>query len=413
MSELFRKKSVEHATQRLRGNVVLAVPLSTSMLAGLVLLILVIAIAFVSTASYARKETVSGWLTPQSGMVRATALRGGVVESVFVEEGQNVIEGAPLVQVRLATHISGGNSGRVLLDSLNRQADAAARVADTRIERLNGEQARLTGLIEALSDEAIQLSIQISLQQERVRLAEAEVERAETISSRGFMSARDVQARQNALLLVREEAASLQRSSASLRRQLRDSRFQLSMIPVQIAAAEAESDSALAILSERTTSVEAQSSYQVTSPTDARVAALPIMRGQTLNAGAAVAILVPEGEDLTAELYIPSRASGFIREGQEVRLLYQAFPHQRFGVGFGEIVQISSTVLAPSEVSLPGTPVAEPVFRVKAVLSRQSVEAYGETVPLQPGMLLSAEIIIDRRTLLEWLFDPLFAAGRR
>jgi len=185
------------------------------------------------------------------------------------------------------------------------------------------------------------------------------------------------------------------------------------MIPVQIAAAEAESDSALAILSERTTSVEAQSSYQVTSPTDARVAALPIMRGQTLNAGAAVAILVPEGEDLTAELYIPSRASGFIREGQEVRLLYQAFPHQRFGVGFGEIVQISSTVLAPSEVSLPGTPVAEPVFRVKAVLSRQSVEAYGETVPLQPGMLLSAEIIIDRRTLLEWLFDPLFAAGRR
>jgi membrane fusion protein len=98
VSELFRKKSVEHATQRLRGNVVLAVPLSTSMLAGLVLLILVIAVAFVSTASYARKETVSGWLTPQSGMVRATALRGGVVESVFVEEGQNVIEGAPLVQ---------------------------------------------------------------------------------------------------------------------------------------------------------------------------------------------------------------------------------------------------------------------------------------------------------------------------
>lgn len=93
--------------------------------------------------------------------------------------------------------------------------------------------------------------------------------------------------------------------------------------------------------------------------------------------------------------------------------MYQAFPHQRFGAGQGEIVSVSRTVLAPSEVSTPGVTVTEPVFRVQVRLARDYVAAYGQRVPLQAGMQLTADVIVDRRTLFEWLFDPLYAAGRR
>jgi membrane fusion protein len=39
--------------------------------------------------------------------------------------------------------------------------------------------------------------------------------------------------------------------------------------------------------------------------------------------------------------------------------------------------------------------------------------AYGQAIPLQPGMLASAEIVFDRRSLLRWLLDPIYAVGRR
>jgi membrane fusion protein len=116
---------------------------------------------------------------------------------------------------------------------------------------------------------------------------------------------------------------------------------------------------------------------------------------------------------LEAELYAPTRASGFIHEGQDVRLMYQAFPHEKFGTGEGVVTSVSRTVLAPAEVAIPGLQVSEPVFRIRVRMKSDTVAAYGRRVPLQPGMLLNADVVIDRRSLLEWLLDPLYAAGRR
>jgi membrane fusion protein len=125
-----------------------------------------------------------------------------------------------------------------------------------------------------------------------------------------------------------------------------------------------------------------------------------------------VAAIVPAGSRLQAELFVPSRAAGFIRPGQEVRLMYDAFPHQTFGASIGRVAEISRTVLAPSEVT-SGLELREPVFRVRVNLDREEVEAYGEHIPLQAGMSLRADLIIDRRTLIEWLLDPVYAAARR
>ena len=55
----------------------------------------------------------------------------------------------------------------------------------------------------------------------------------------------------------------------------------------------------------------------------------------------------------------------------------------------------------------------EPSYRVTVDLERQTVTAYGSEVPLRPEMTLKANIIVDRRSLLEWLFDPLLSARGR
>jgi membrane fusion protein len=124
-------------------------------------------------------------------------------------------------------------------------------------------------------------------------------------------------------------------------------------------------------------------------------------------------VITPLDGKLEAELLAPSRAIGFVTPGQEVRLQLQAFPHQRFGLERGTVRTISATVLAPSEVSIPGLDIREPVFRVRVSLDRDYVEAYGARIPMQAGMLLSADIVFDRRSLVEWLFDPIYAVRHR
>lgn len=413
MSALFRREAVQHSANRLEGEVVLAAPLALKLLALVAIVIVVCGAIFVSTATYARKETVPGWLAPERGVVRAAALRGGRVEALLAGEGETITAGAPIARLRLAAETTEGDAGQRVLDALAAQARAQAAGAEAEIERLEAEAGRLQGALSALQAEAQDAQEQIRLQAERVALAREQVERAEALAERGFLSGRELDDRRTRLLQARQDLAALERSASALARQIGDARSQLDAIPLLIAAERARAASALAAVDERTSSAEAQTRYVVTAPLDARIAAMPTRPGQNVTAGETIAVLVPDGDRLIAELYAPSRAAGFIREGQEVRLMYQAFPHQRFGAARARIVRVSRTVLAPEEAAIPGLQLAEPAFRVEAELEREHVEAYGEDIPLQPGMMLSADIVIDERTLIEWLFDPLFAAGRR
>ena len=151
----------------------------------------------------------------------------------------------------------------------------------------------------------------------------------------------------------------------------------------------------------------------VISPIAGRVAVLPVALGQPVGAGATVAVVIPNGAKLEAELLVPSRGAGFIKPGEEVRLMLQAFPHERFGTVRGTVTTISRTVLGPAELAIPGMEIKEPVFRVRVELMSDEIQAYGDVIPMQPGMLVSADVVFDHRSLIQWLFDPLFAVSRR
>src|SRR5438105_60671 len=125
---------------------------------------------------------------------------------------------------------------------------------------------------------------------------------------------------------------------------------------------------------------------------------LQLVKGQTVQPQRLQLEIVPDGSPLQAELLIPTRAAGFVRIGEEVRFLYDAFPYQNFGAYTGRITELSHTVLTKSDTTGPITP-EEPVYKAVAMLDRPDVDANGKAVPLQAGMLLKAQIILDRRTL--------------
>ncbi len=122
--------------------------------------------------------------------------------------------------------------------------------------------------------------------------------------------------------------------------------------------------------------------------------------------------IVPTGSVLQAELLVPARAIGFVKPGQTVRLAYEAFPFQRFGLHGGRVVTVSRNLLRPAELIAP-IAIAEPSYRVIVALDRQSVPAFGQDFPLGPDMTLKADIVLDRRSLLEWVFEPLISLRGR
>ncbi|MGZ5893046.1 MAG: hypothetical protein ACXWJ7_10570, partial [Caldimonas sp.] len=62
---------------------------------------------------------------------------------------------------------------------------------------------------------------------------------------------------------------------------------------------------------------------------------------------------------------------------------------------------------------VPGAPAGEPLYRITVSLDRQDVAAYGSAQALAPGMQLDADVVLDRRRLIEWIFEPVLGIASR
>jgi membrane fusion protein len=154
---------------------------------------------------------------------------------------------------------------------------------------------------------------------------------------------------------------------------------------------------------------ESLQAYALRAPIDGTVSALVARRGEVVTAQSTLMTIVPSGAEFQVELSIPGSAIGFIATGQNVRVAVDAFPYQRFGTVEGTIVSVSTSPI-PEQRS-DGTTV--PVYRAIVNLKDSKIFAFGQQQPLVSGMEVSARIVTEKSSLIEWLFEPLFAVSRR
>lgn len=414
MNELFRPEAMQHVANPLEGEIIVSTPNYIKILTVASLAVVALAAVGLATAQYPRQETVSGWITPQGGVVRVTGLHPGIIQRLNVEEGQPVAEGQALASIDLLGRTTMGDTSVALAQGVRSQAAAIDARSDAAVSRLMAERVALELSLQDYQQQIAHSIRRAALARQRAELAQQEIERAREIADRGFMSRRDLDQRTTTALVAREEQMEVDAETLRLRRELNASRSRLAALASELATQQAERDTAKADLTQRQAETQAQSVQVVTAPVSGEIAALPVRAGQNVTQETVLAALIPAGAPLEAELFVPSSAAGFVRPGQMIRLLYDAFPHQKFGAAEATIISVSPTVLAPGEIAIPGGgPVGQPVFRVRAALSRNSVLAYGREAPLRAGMTLRANVILERRSLVEWLLDPLYAAGRR
>src|SRR5688572_30300605 len=107
-SPLYREEAMVHQTRRLEGEVILVQSVRLRIFAFLAMGIVAAGVLFVATATYARMESVSGWVVPEGGLIRVTARQGGVIEEIRISEGREVIAGEALAVLRLSTDLGDG-----------------------------------------------------------------------------------------------------------------------------------------------------------------------------------------------------------------------------------------------------------------------------------------------------------------
>ncbi|MEM8825815.1 MAG: HlyD family efflux transporter periplasmic adaptor subunit [Pseudomonadota bacterium] len=162
----------------------------------------------------------------------------------------------------------------------------------------------------------------------------------------------------------------------------------------------------------RTAETERGNVYTLRSPRDGTVTALQATPGTSAAPQLPLVSLRAANDPLVAELLIPTRAAGFIEAGQTVKVLYDAFPYQRFGIHSGTIERVSRSVYSPGQIIGP-VQLEEPAYRAIVHIDEQGIDAFGERLPLQAGMILEADVVLNERRFIDVMLEPLLSVTGR
>jgi membrane fusion protein len=409
---LFRPEAIDAQRQQWLGGVQLVRPLSLAWVTAGVVLVAVAVGVFLTLAPYTRKATAAGVLAPDRGLIRLVPAAAGTVVERRVTEGQAVQAGDVLFVLAMERPLLAGEAQaqvRRSLDdrrrSLGDAAKAQQELADTQVSAL---QRRLA----ALESELVQVDTEAGLQQQRLALAEQALARLQALQADQFISAAQAQTKAEEVLALRAAAQGLARQRAALQRDRAELDGQRRALPLLARNAIGGLERDLAQAQRDAAEQDGEQRLVVRAPQAGTVSTVLAEPGQSVSPASALATLVPAGATLQAQLYAPSSAVGFVQPGQAVRLRFEAFPYQKYGQQAAHVVQVSRTPLAASEMAALALPAAasggEPMFRITVALDDPPV-----ATPLSAGMRLQADVLLERRRLVEWLFEPLLGLRSR
>lgn len=411
-SPLFRQEVIDAGRQRLTGTVVAAVPPSARIYTALIVAVVLALALLLTFGSYARRAQVRGVITYSQGVSRITPPAEAKVEKLLVREGQAVNAGTPLLTVSLTQGRDPGGEGIAsqLLqidrqyDELRRQKDLSGLLGSTETQSLRTQQQGIAQMLDSLVR-------QVKLVAEQARLAEAQLQRSQRLSKQGAATKAELEERQAALLARELERETLAERIIAQREALKTIESQIASRAIGADQAGSQLAERMAALAEQRARLLRQDRLTLTAPIAGSVGDLAVRPGQRVDASTVMAAVVPSASTLEVQLYAPSSAVGFVRPGQKVRLMFDAFPYQKYGTGSGTVTWVSTVPTPPVGLTQTGS-ASEPMFRVRVKFDASETASRFRAGQLRDGMTLSANLILEDRSLWEVFLEPVLKAMR-
>ncbi|MEM1395374.1 MAG: HlyD family efflux transporter periplasmic adaptor subunit [Cyanobacteria bacterium P01_H01_bin.150] len=174
--------------------------------------------------------------------------------------------------------------------------------------------------------------------------------------------------------------------------QLKDTSAQISATESQIAQTNSQIASLKLQLQQRV----------VRSPIDGIIFELPVSKpGEVLQPGQRIAQIAPKNTGVVLKASIPIQDSGFLKVGMPVKVKFDAYPYQEYGIVEGKVAWVS-----PDSKVQPTAQGSSESFELEISLDKQYVENGEKRVSLNPGQTADAEVIIRQRRIIDFVLDP-------
>ena len=374
-------------------------------------------IAFAAFGSYTNKTTVEGQLVPLGGVVRVYAPETGVITDKKVADGDFVRAGDVLFT--LSTARSDGTGS--VQARLAAEAKLKKTLAEQDIARQNrihaNEKTAQENTLRRLRQQLLHVQDQIAVQQKRITLNSKMLAKQNELVRQGALSELERTNYENMLLGLKADLAAYQREESNLAREIAAQQSNLDKLPEQQANEISQLERTLAAYNQEILDYGVRDGQTIRAAVSGYANAVNAEVGQQADASRLLASIVPQTVQLQANLYVPSRAVGFVKPGDKVVLRYQAYPYQKFGHATGRIVSIAQTALNKQELANLGNIFTnpallnEPAYLVKVKLDKQTILVYGKETKLPIGMTAEADILHENKKLYEWMLDPLYSVA--
>ncbi|MDQ3027032.1 MAG: HlyD family efflux transporter periplasmic adaptor subunit [Pseudomonadota bacterium] len=404
--QLFRQEAIDAQREKFLGEATIARPVPfwvfTTLAAGIAILLIAVAV----WGQYTRRERVEGYLALDTGAARVLVQDSGRVSELLVKEGDEVKAGDALAKISLErANLAGGSTNEAIAAEMQSRRAILEKEQDQWRDLGTQQVEQLRRRVKDHENELTQVDREMRLQETRVKSTREQADRYKALAGEKFVS--DVAAKQKQDDVTDQEIKlqALRRQRSQVERDLGAAKMEEPQIQLRSRAQVEQVSRQLSELREGMSQVEARRETVIRAPMAGVVTNVAVNRGQSIAADAPLVTVLPKGSGLHVELLVPTRAIGFVTKGQEVVLRYEAFPYERFGQYRGVITDIGRNVWTQGERIGPLS-AKEPVYRVDVSLDKQSVAALGQEFPLRPGMLVNADLLLEKRTLLEWIFEP-------
>lgn len=410
-SPLFRSEVFEARQEQWLGEVVLTKPIAFSTLAFGFGALAMALVCFLFWGQYTRKIRAPGYVVPDVGVIKVSAAQSGVVAALRVRDGQAVSAGDVLAVLNSERATDAGDTMSQLEKHLNLRRASLSEERQKLIHLHEQQRAALVARLSNLRSEVERAGASLRLQQSRIELADEILAKHRKLHAEHFLSDMALRQKEQDRLTELVSLESLKRNKTSLERDINHSEADLRAMPLRQASESAAIDRNIAALDQDRIEVESRREVLLKAPVAGVVTAILTDVGKVAAVGQPLLNLIPKDSTLQADVYLPTKAAGFVRVGTRALLQYEAFPYQKFGSHEAKVIQMSRAAVVGSELPFPVPPghAGELYYVARLEIQSGTVLAYGRAEPLQAGMSLNANLVLDTRTLIEWLFEPILA----
>jgi hemolysin D len=127
--------------------------------------------------------------------------------------------------------------------------------------------------------------------------------------------------------------------------------------------------------------------------------------GEVLQPGDTVAEIAPEDSPLVLMAQMATTESGSLTKGMPVKLKFDAYPFQDYGIVTGKLTGISpTTTIIETEPGEAANKVAN--YNLEIKLDRDCLPTANKCIALRPGDTATAEVILRQRRIIDLILDP-------